>query len=230
MDEVTVKVDGQQKSLADGMLYCNCPLVVALQEARYLYPERPLGVVISVGYGNNQNEFVNRAIEVARLSNPNLHFQRICPSDILEKFSATETNMDKISRMRTEVKDYMRTDPRTKRVLEVTLEKLLQQKRDKKRARNEKLLTNTFRQKNQLLPLLKLAKVGPHGDEDTATTIDDDSSNGSDFAFNQSIRMSIREVQNNIDEEREMLCSTSSCLDMGILNMFKMDQRMLDFV
>ena len=44
-------IDGVERNVADGILMCNCPVAIAIDEARKLYPHRPLGVVISLGFG-----------------------------------------------------------------------------------------------------------------------------------------------------------------------------------
>ncbi len=50
-DRVKMTIDGVERSVADGVLMCNCPIAIAIDEARKLYPHRPLGVVISLGFG-----------------------------------------------------------------------------------------------------------------------------------------------------------------------------------
>jgi len=129
VDRVRINVDGKQMSLADGMLYCNCPLVIAINEARRLYPNRPLGVIFSIGYGHAETEFVNRAVEVARLTSPDLHVQRIIPGEILADFSPLETDLKKIAIMEEQVRQYVR-----ERVnLDVTLDKLFASNRGQKK-------------------------------------------------------------------------------------------------
>jgi len=125
VDRVRLNVDGKQMSLADGMLYCNCPIVIAINEARCLFPNRPLGVIFSIGYGHSETEFVNRAVEAARLTNPGLHVQRIVPEEILADFSAAATDLRKIAIMEEQVRQYMRGTVRVNRALDVTLDKKL---------------------------------------------------------------------------------------------------------
>ena len=122
VDRVRIMVDGKQKSLADGMGCCNNPVAIAMHEARVLYPNRPLGVVLSIGFGSGEDPLIQRAVEMARFSSPGLHFQRIVPD--LGSFSATETDVEKIKQMQDEVRNYVRTDPRVKRGLQITLDKL----------------------------------------------------------------------------------------------------------
>ena len=137
VDRVRIMVDGKQKSLADGMGCCNNPVAIAMHEARVLYPNRPLGVVLSIGFGSGEDPLIQRAVEMARFSSPGLHFQRIVPD--LGSFSATETDVEKIKQMQDEVRNYVRTDPRVKRGLQITLDKLYKPAgRDVRRGRKRK--------------------------------------------------------------------------------------------
>lgn len=58
VDRVRLDVNGDQRSCADGFLVSNSPVAIALDEARKLYPTRPLGVVLNFGFGASFNHFL----------------------------------------------------------------------------------------------------------------------------------------------------------------------------
>merc|ERR1712238_489458 len=60
-DQVKVKLDGASLSLVDGGLLANCPIESAIDEARRLFPNRRLGVVLSLGLDPTQTVYANRA-------------------------------------------------------------------------------------------------------------------------------------------------------------------------
>lgn len=45
VDRVRAKVDGKMRIMADGGLFQNCPLALAIDEANRLFPGRPIGVI-----------------------------------------------------------------------------------------------------------------------------------------------------------------------------------------
>ena len=51
VDRVEIEIDGKKRSVGDGFEICNAPIAIAIDEARKLYPKRPLGVVLSLGVG-----------------------------------------------------------------------------------------------------------------------------------------------------------------------------------
>ena len=124
VDRVQIEIDGEKRSLADGFLFANDPTVVALNEARELYPRRPIGLVMSFGFDDNNANFSQRAIAIARLSHPNLHYQRIAPGHIFKDFGSTETDMKKIALLEEEAYNYVITDTGVQRLLDVSLQKL----------------------------------------------------------------------------------------------------------
>ena len=123
-DRVHINIGGKEKAFADGGLFCNSPVAIAIDEARRLYPRRPLGVVLSIGMSTDEDRFTSRAIDIARLSNPGLHFQRIVPQEIMTDFDFLETNPEKVAAMGEEVRQFMRHDVATNQSLAVTIEKL----------------------------------------------------------------------------------------------------------
>jgi len=123
-DRVKINIGGKEKAFADGALFCNSPVAVAIDEARRLYPRRPLGVFLSIGVSTDEDRFTSRAIDIARLSNPGLHFQRIIPPEVMTDFDFKETNPEKVAAMGEEVRQFIRHDVATNQSLAVTIEKL----------------------------------------------------------------------------------------------------------
>lgn len=61
--------------MADGALFQNCPLALAIDEASRLYPGRPIGTILNLGFFDRDEPFIHRTLETARLKHPNTHFQ-----------------------------------------------------------------------------------------------------------------------------------------------------------
>mmetsp|Transcript_19233 Transcript_19233/g.22239 ORF Transcript_19233/g.22239 Transcript_19233/m.22239 type:complete len:485 (+) Transcript_19233:120-1574(+) len=130
---VEINVDGKDRLFADGNVVANSPLTVALNEARRLYPNRPLGVVMSIRFDQAEDHFASRAIAIAKLSHPNLHYQRICPAKVFKHDMAKETDLAKIAKMEEEAHDFIINDIGCNRLLDVSLQKLFDPNRSKKK-------------------------------------------------------------------------------------------------
>ena len=124
LDRVRIEVDDQLRIFADGMIFQNCPMSLCIDEAQRLYPNRPIGVIVSLGFTNDEDELIQKTIESTRIRYPNLHFQRIVPSHITEDFSAAETDLKAIAKMEARVLDWMTNDVNMKNETRVTMEKL----------------------------------------------------------------------------------------------------------
>ena len=133
VDRVKVTIDDEPRSLADGFLCANDPTVLALNEARKLYPGRPIGLVLSIGYDDEDVHFANRAISIARLSHPNLHYQRIAPKHVFEHFNAAETCLKKIAVLEEEAYEYVDESIGVQRVLDVSLDRLFMKRKQEKK-------------------------------------------------------------------------------------------------
>ena len=94
-------------SLADGGMMCNCPIAIAIDEARRLFPNRPIGVILSLGLDENENHDAQRAADITRqLCYPNLTYQRILiPQSSMVWIG--ETNKQKVRAMQKEVEDWI---------------------------------------------------------------------------------------------------------------------------
>lgn len=126
MDTVQAQVDGNVRSMADGGMLQNCPISLAIDEARRLYGNRPIGVILNVGYSKEEEIFIHRTIETTRLVHPDLHFQRIAPHDIMKNFSSVETNVNVIAAMEARVKDWVLNTPRVRNMTNATMKRLFQ--------------------------------------------------------------------------------------------------------
>ena len=91
---------GEQLDFADGGIFNeSLAVAIAISEARRLYPNRPLGVIMSIGLTSSTHaeEYTRRAIDIARQSHPNLYFHRIIPHEIMDTFHYLETDPDKVA-------------------------------------------------------------------------------------------------------------------------------------
>jgi predicted acylesterase/phospholipase RssA len=138
--QIKATMGGKEVSLADGGLFGNCPIAIAIDEARRLYPRRPLGVVLSIGLNKNDevDSYIKRSVKIAKSVNPALHFHRIVPDQILTDISPLETNIEKIAMMEEEVRRYMRHDQEISSTLDTTMEILQRQSRNRPRYSIEK--------------------------------------------------------------------------------------------
>jgi predicted acylesterase/phospholipase RssA len=128
VDRVRAIVDGRMRTMADGGIFQICPLSLAIDEARRLYPRRPLGVILNFGFNDQEEKFIERTITTARMANPNLHFQRISAEDITGPFSSAETDLEKVTIMEEKVKQWMADTPRVRNLTKLTLKKLFETK------------------------------------------------------------------------------------------------------
>mmetsp|Transcript_11068 Transcript_11068/g.16763 ORF Transcript_11068/g.16763 Transcript_11068/m.16763 type:complete len:126 (-) Transcript_11068:206-583(-) len=109
-------IDGVERSIADGILMCNCPVAIAIDEARKLYPHRPLGVVINLGFDTREDHRIMEAVEVAKAVHPGMHFHRIVPLiELTKNVWALDKDLAKIGVMKEIVKQYMRHDKEMKK-------------------------------------------------------------------------------------------------------------------
>jgi len=139
VDRVRAIVDGKMRTMADGGIFQVCPLSLAIDEARRLYPRRPLGVILNLGFNDNEEKFIERTITTARMANPNLHFQRISADDITGPFFTGETDLEKVATMEEEVKQWMADTPRVRNLTKLTLKKLFETKpRNFKKGKDER--------------------------------------------------------------------------------------------
>jgi predicted acylesterase/phospholipase RssA len=107
-DRVRVNINGKHKSLADGGIVSNCPVAIALKEAQSIWPDRPIGVVLSFGLDSKENDLNQDAIDAVRLNNPGLHYQRIFMPEI-EDYDFLETDPKKLLEIERKVKNHMHT-------------------------------------------------------------------------------------------------------------------------
>lgn len=125
-DVVKIKTENGKKkeTLISAGKFCKCPMATVLSQVFHLYPGRPLGVVLSLGTGMEDKALINRSIETARLSHPDLYYMRIEPSEIIKKYNYVETDLQKIAVMEEEIHEYVKNNVRVRNGLKVALEKL----------------------------------------------------------------------------------------------------------
>ena len=105
-DPIQVNIDDGIKTLVDGGLFSNCPVPIALEEAQSLWPNRPIGVVLSLGLDPSQDAFAQDAVDAVRLNHPGLYYQRLIMPEIAN-FGFLETSPKKLVEMEEMVKGYM---------------------------------------------------------------------------------------------------------------------------
>jgi len=130
VNRLKLSIGGHQRSVADGYCVCNSPVALALEEAMKLYPGRPIGVVVSFGFGTRENHHITKAVELAQKIHPQMHFHRIAPNHIMDNFSASETSLEEIAKMEAAVSHFVRTDEQVRKDLEVTMNKLFESKQN----------------------------------------------------------------------------------------------------
>ena len=79
---------------------------------------------VDLGYTDDEELFVHRTLETARLKHPNMHFQRFAANDVMKDFSAIETDIHTITEMEANVKDYVINTPRVRNTTFETMRQL----------------------------------------------------------------------------------------------------------
>lgn len=79
---------------------------------------------VDLGYTDNEELFVHRTLETARLKHPNIHFQRFAANDIMEDVSPIESDIKVIAEMEENVKDYVINTPRVRNTTFETMKRL----------------------------------------------------------------------------------------------------------
>ena len=122
---IKMNIEGKEMEFADGGIFCENPIAIAISEARRLFPDRPLGVIMSVGLNTREDEFCCRAIEMASQYHPSLHFHRIIPNEVIDNFSFRETDPNLVASFQAELRQFLETDKETNDFLDETIDKLL---------------------------------------------------------------------------------------------------------
>jgi len=118
IEQPVAEVDGKVMTFGDGAIYLNCPVVAAIDEARRLYPNRPLGAVLSIGFGD---ENLSSAMRVAKEVNPRMHFHRIVPKQFTESFNTLERGLEKAVLLEENVRNYVLNDKAFGKKLDATM-------------------------------------------------------------------------------------------------------------
>lgn len=122
---VQVEINGESKLLLDGGLCCNCPVAIAIKEAQSLWPNRPIGTVLSVGVDPTQDALAQAAVDSTRLNHPGLYYQRIIVPGINDICGFLETDRKKIAEAEDLVRDYM-AKPIVRKRLSLVLDMLFE--------------------------------------------------------------------------------------------------------
>merc|ERR1712043_38510 len=116
-NRVDLTWDGQTSRFGDGAVICNSPVAIAINEAKSIWPDRPLGVILSISLGDeSETEMIQRSVAAAQRSNPELHFLRLQPP-CLKKYSVAETSAKVLEQMKDDVRSYVRESSEIEKLL-----------------------------------------------------------------------------------------------------------------
>ncbi len=123
-DRIRIQHNGEQISLADGMYVEKTPVALAIKEAEALWPDREIGTVLSLGLDPSSRQAVSmyRAIDVARLFHPSLHFHRLIATDEMRQHDVTSFAKEKTDNLEKKVKHFLRNSRREQLLLQKTLD------------------------------------------------------------------------------------------------------------
>ena len=105
-DRVELEINGEKKRFGDGGLIANNPAVLALLEARNLWPNRPIGVVLVLGLDDCDTQVVKRAFDVAKKEYPDMSFVRLSPNITVDAF--LETRPEKLRQAEVDAKNFIK--------------------------------------------------------------------------------------------------------------------------
>lgn len=106
-DRTRAKIGGVNYQLCDGMLVANSPVIIAVREAKLLWPDRPIGNIVSFGLDDTETSSNVEALSMIKTKNPNMNFFRLMPP--IDGFSAIETDLDIIAHYKELAKNYIKT-------------------------------------------------------------------------------------------------------------------------
>ena len=113
------KIDGKNYQLVDGCLVQNSPVTTAVREAKLLWPDRPIGNIISLGLDDKETESTRDALSMIKTKYTDMQFFRLMPP--IDGFSASETNLKKIECYMNLTKNYIRTSDEAKEAVAALL-------------------------------------------------------------------------------------------------------------
>jgi len=124
VDRIRIQHNGEQISLSDGMFVNNTPVTLAIKEAEALWPDREIGTILSLGLDPSSMKAVSmyRAIDVARIFHPSLHFHRLIATDEMRAHSVTDFEKEHTDILEKKVRDFLRNSKREQLLMQKTLD------------------------------------------------------------------------------------------------------------
>lgn len=99
-ERITVVVNGETKRLADGGVVANNPIGIALHEAACLWPNRPIGIVVSFDLYSEDSKSTQEYVDLAQEFYPQMKFFQFLPpvaaTDAHALFSSKRVHMQEI--------------------------------------------------------------------------------------------------------------------------------------
>ncbi len=160
VNEFKIKIHEKETTIAQGSgrgsgddgnnVMSSCSAAIAIDEARKLYPTRPIGVILSLGFTPLDETMTQRAIKKVQDIHPTLHYHHIAPPyhEVMQNFdlnvkvkksslsTATEIDLYKISIMEEKCRLFLRNNTVVKNDLALTMDKLYRTKRIQRERRS----------------------------------------------------------------------------------------------
>lgn len=126
VDRVRIEHNSREITLADGGFVANTPTALAILEARYLWPNRQVGTVLSIGLDPSNTVAVDsyRSIDVARLHSPSLHYHRLIATDAMRAHSPAHFAKEKTDLLEQNVRNFLRESETEQLLMQKTLDLL----------------------------------------------------------------------------------------------------------
>jgi len=108
-NRTVAKIGGENYQLCDGMLLENNPVIIAVREAKLLWPNRPIGNILSFGFpGDEETETNLEAMHMIKDHNPKMKLFRFV-AKLHKDYGATTSNLKLITKSQDLSREYIRT-------------------------------------------------------------------------------------------------------------------------